>query len=148
MRNAWDNDLVILHHLSIPADEIEEAASRSSGPGGQHVNKSNTRVTLRWNVRNSSVLNASQRARLLDRLRVRLTREGELIVHADRSRSRARNRDHARARMAELVCDALAEQEVRRPTVPSRSSKVRIKKEKAIRGELKRGRARVSKDDH
>lgn len=147
MRKPGDNDLEIGRYFSIPEDEIEEAASRSSGPGGQHVNKSNTRVTLRWNVRESAVLDPSQRARLLERLATRLTRDGDLIVHADRMRSRARNREHARARLVELLLDAMAENEERRATAPSRGSKLRIKKEKTLRGEIKRGRRRISKED-
>lgn len=147
MANTFEQDLEVGRYFSIPADEIEEAASRSSGPGGQHVNKSNTRVSLRWNVTRSTVPTPSQRARLLERLRVRLTRDGDLIVHAGRMRSRARNRDDARARMVELLCEALLENAERRQTRPSRNSKMRVKKAKSIRGEIKRGRGRVSRDD-
>ncbi len=142
-----DNDLEIAPYLTLPEAEIREAASRSGGPGGQHVNKSNTRVTLRWNVRYSQVLNSRQRALLLDKLRVRLTLEGDLVVNADRTRSRARNREHARERIVELVREALVEPEVRRPTKPSRASKIRIRKEKTNRSVVKRHRGRVSRDD-
>ena len=96
-------DLAVTRRLVIPAREIAESASRSSGPGGQHVNKSNTRVTLRWNIRQSSVLGEAERARLLHRLGPALTREGELVVHADGERSRARNLAAARRRLAERV---------------------------------------------
>lgn len=147
MRKLADTDLEIAPHLTLPEAEIREAASRSSGPGGQHVNKSNTRVTLRWNVRHSQALNSRQRGLLLEGLRVRLTLEGDLVVNADRTRSRARNREHARERIVELVREALVEPEVRRPTKPSRASKIRIRKEKTNRSVVKRHRGRVSRDD-
>ncbi|MCP4035870.1 MAG: aminoacyl-tRNA hydrolase [bacterium] len=147
MRYSEGGGVAIAPGLSIPGVEIDEAASRSGGPGGQHVNKTNTRVTLRWNVRRSRVLNARQRARLLERLQVRLTSEGDLIVHADRTRSRSRNREHARARLAELVSEALSEPAARRPTTPSRASKLRVKKAKTIRSQIKRRRGRVPRDD-
>lgn len=147
MRKLADNDLEIDPCLTLPEAEIREAASRSSGPGGQHVNKSNTRVTLRWNIRHSRVLNRRQRALLLTRLKVRLTLEGDLVVNADRNRSRARNRDDARERIAELVREALVVHEVRRPTKPSRASKVRVRKHKTNRSQVKRQRGRVPHDD-
>ena len=148
MRRPGDGDIEIGPHFVLPAEEVGEAASRASGPGGQHVNKTNTRVTLRWNVRESQAINPVQRARLLDKLRVRLTRDGDLIVHADRQRSRARNREDARRRLAQLVLEALAENEIRRRTHPSRASKLRIQKQKTVRSAVKRGRGRVSRDDH
>lgn len=147
MRNLADDDLEIAPDLKLPDAEIREVASRSSGPGGQHVNKSNTRVTLRWNVRHSRVLNSRQRALLLARLRVRLTLEGDLVVNADRTRSRSRNREHARQRIAELLREALVVRNVRHPTNPSRASKLRIRKEKTKRGLVKRHRGRVPHDD-
>jgi ribosome-associated protein len=147
VRKPADTDLQITPHLTLPEAEIREAASRSSGPGGQHVNKSNTRVTLRWNVRQSQALNSRQRGLLLEGLRVRLTLDGDLVVNADRTRSRARNREHARQRIAELVREALVEREVRRPTRPSRASKLRVRKQKTNRSTIKRQRGRVPHDE-
>jgi ribosome-associated protein len=72
--------------LRIPADEIHETASRSGGPGGQHVNKTETRVTLRWNVAESRALGEDHRRRLVTRLASRLTNRGHLVVHAQRER--------------------------------------------------------------
>jgi len=140
-------DLEIPDGPSIPAEEIQEAASRSSGPGGQHVNKSNTRVTLRWSIRDSAALSDDLRERLLRRLSPRLTNAGELIVHADESRSRMRNREYARQRMLELVSEALEVPRVRRPTRASRASKERALAEKARRGRIKKNRARVVRND-
>lgn len=147
MQNAGDSGLEIDSDLTIPGAEIREAASRSGGPGGQHVNKTNTRVTLRWNIRKSRALTSHQRGQLLQRLRVRLTLEGDLVVNADRTRSRARNREHARQRIVELVREALTERVVRVPTQPSRASKLRGQKAKSIRSSIKSRRGRVSRDD-
>jgi len=141
-----DGDLRVSGLLAIPGQELREMASRAGGPGGQHVNKSNTRVTLRWNVRESRALSDRQRQRLLSVLGVRLTRDGDLVVHADRRRSRARNQDDARERVAQLVRDALAERKDRRPTRPSLASKNRVKATKKFRSEVKRSRRRVPRD--
>ncbi|TMA32083.1 MAG: aminoacyl-tRNA hydrolase [Deltaproteobacteria bacterium] len=85
-----DGDIPVRRGIVIPASELEETASRSSGPGGQHVNKSNTRVTLRWRVRESSALDPIARRRVEERLGARVTRAGELIVHAQTDALRTR----------------------------------------------------------
>ena len=100
-------DLPLSGGNRIPGAEIVEWASRSSGPGGQHVNTSSTRVTLRWNLRESHGLKSEAKARLIARLRGKMSREGILMVHADRQRSRERNREVARARLHEIVETAL-----------------------------------------
>ncbi len=134
------NDLRVRADLVIPAEELEEAASRSGGPGGQHVNKASTRVTLRWNLRESHTLGPVRRARLVSRLGTRVTRAGDLIVHASRHRSRARNRELARERLAELVRDALHVQRKRVARKPSKASKARRIETKRRRAILKRTR--------
>jgi ribosome-associated protein len=111
--------------LVIPAGELTVTGSRSSGPGGQHVNKSSTRVSLRWNISESRALDEQTRSRLLVRLGSRLTRRGELVVHSDRERSRQRNLDAARRRMAGLVEEALRQRASRRATRPTRGSEER-----------------------
>ena len=100
----------------IPGHELEELASRAGGPGGQHVNTSSTRVSLRWNLRESEGLDAEARSRLMDRLRGRVSRAGVLVVHADRHRSRRRNLEEAHDRLFELVRTALYQAPPRRPT--------------------------------
>ena len=129
----------------IPAAEIVELASRSSGPGGQHVNTSSTRVSLRWNIAESEGLTEEARERLLTRLRPRLSRLGVLIVHADRSRSRQRNLEAAYERLYELVEEALHEARPRKPTAPTRGSKSRRLEAKRQRGEIKSQR-RIPRD--
>jgi ribosome-associated protein len=132
--------------LQIPEDELSEQASRAGGPGGQKVNKTSSRVTLRWSVATSAALSERQRARLLARLRSRLTRDGMLVLHAQRSRSQASNREHARARLVELVRAALAERAPRRPTAPSRASRQRALAAKRRRGARKRERSQIELD--
>jgi len=134
-------DLEIRPGLVIPAAELQEAASRSGGPGGQHVNKTSTRVTLRWNALSSESLNETQRRRLQRRLESRLTRSGDLLVHARQQRSRARNRELARERLAELVREGLAAPRKRVATRATRASRQRRLDAKRKRGALKRGRS-------
>jgi len=145
-RTVRDMDLVLSGGNRIPAAEIVELASRSSGPGGQHVNTSSTRVTLRWNIRDSRGIKPEVRARLIARLRPRLSKDGTLIVHADRQRSRERNRESARERLRDLVEKALYQEPPRRPTRPTRASKLRRLDTKRHRAKVKSQR-RVSRDD-
>jgi ribosome-associated protein len=144
---ADEGDLPVRRGLVIPASELRESASRASGPGGQHVNKSNTRVSLRWSVVESGVLSDAQRRRLQETLGARLTRAGDLVVHAATRRSRAQNRTLARERLAELVRDALRIQAPRFATQPSRRAVARGLETKRRRGEKKRTRGRVRRDD-
>jgi len=130
--------------LTIPADELHETASRSSGPGGRHVNKTETRVTLRWSVVESRAIGEERRERLLARLGGRLTNRGHLVVHAQRHRSRSRNRELARERLAELVRDALRTRRTRVATKPSRAQRSRRLDSKRRRSALKRARGRPS----
>ena len=140
-------DLRVSRGLLIPAAELRESASRSSGPGGQHVNKASTRVTLRWNIETSRTLSDRQRARLLSRLARRLTRDGELVIHAGRARSRARNRERARERLAELVSDGLAMPRKRLATRPSAGARTRRLQQKKRRSAVKSGRRPPGVDD-
>ena len=111
--------------LTIPDAELVERFSRSSGPGGQSVNTTDSRVELRWDVVASAVLSDSQRARLLDGLEHRLV-DGVLSIVAAEQRSQRHNRDAARARLAALVAQALSPAApARRATRPSRAAKAR-----------------------
>jgi len=140
-------DLRVHRRLVIPAGELRASASRSSGPGGQHVNKASTRVTLRWNPEQSEVLSDRQRARLRAKLAHRLTRGGELVLHAGRARSRARNLERARERLAELVAEALATTRTRIATRPGARVRERRAEQKRQRAALKRQRRRPAIDD-
>lgn len=126
--------------LEIPGAELRFVASRASGPGGQHVNRTASRVTLIWDVERSRVLDPVQRARVLRRLRGRISRDGLLRVSADDERSQLQNRQLARERLAALVAAALARRRRRVPTVPTEAAKARRREEKRRRGGIKRMR--------
>jgi ribosome-associated protein len=128
--------------LVIPDAELVERFSRSSGPGGQSVNTTDSRVELRWDVAGSNALGEAQRTRLLDRLGARLT-DGAVTIVSSEHRSQLQNRTAARARLRMLLVDALAPPPpTRRPTRPSRAAKQRRVDAKRRRGELKSKRAR------
>lgn len=135
-------DLELKPWLVIPESEISVEYSRASGPGGQHVNKTETRVTLRLSIPSSPSLPEAVRDKLLSRMRARLTKEGELLVSVDAHRERPRNLAVAYERMQALLQKALVEQKARRPTKPSRGAKERRLKDKRISSEKKQGRRR------
>ena len=141
------DDLRVRRGLVIPAAELRASASRSSGPGGQHVNKSSTRVTLRWNIETSEVLSDRQRALLRSRLDHRLTRGGELILHAGRARSRARNLEGARERLVAIVSEGLATARARIATRPSAGARKRQAQQKRRRSAVKSKRRRPGFDE-
>ncbi|HVT17329.1 MAG TPA: alternative ribosome rescue aminoacyl-tRNA hydrolase ArfB [Thermoanaerobaculia bacterium] len=127
--------------LAIPEEELSFSASRSGGPGGQNVNKVETRVTLRFDVAGSPSLSQRQRELLRERLASRISRAGLLQVTAQRHRTQAANREAATERFVELVADALRESEVRRRTRVPRAARERRLQTKALRGRRKRERA-------
>ncbi len=132
--------------LVVPAIELVERFSRSSGPGGQSVNTADSRVELRWDIAASSALTDDQRARLLDRLGSRVV-DGALLLVAAEHRSQLLNRQAARARLRLLVTEALAPPPpARRATRPSRAAKQRRLDAKRRRGDLKAGRRRPPLD--
>ena len=131
---ADDNALDITPALRLPLSELEYRASRSGGPGGQHVNTSSTRIEVWWDVAGSPSLNPEQRAHLLDRLRARLDSAGRLRLVSSGTRSQLRNREDVTERLRAVVAAALADRKKRTPTKPSRAAK-------AARLEAKRRRA-------
>jgi ribosome-associated protein len=133
--------------VEIPGDELRFVASRSGGPGGQHVNKTSSRVTLLWDVERSRALDPVQRARVLRRLRGRISRDGILRVSAEDERSQLRNRESARERLGALVAWALARRKRRLPTGPTRAARERRCDEKRRRGDLKRLRGPSDRED-
>lgn len=141
-----ERDLVIQDGIVIPAAELEITASRAGGPGGQHVNKTSSRVTLRWNLERTAALPSWLRARALRRLRRRLTRDGALIVHVDDERSQHRNREIARERLAEIVRGAIRARKQRVETSVPRAVRERRLVLKRRQGARKRERRRPEDD--
>ncbi len=132
---------------SLAEDEITFAVSRSPGPGGQHVNTTDTRVTLRFDVVNSKSLSPDQKARILARLAGRINKDGVLRVTAHAERSQRANKERALARFVELLREALKQEKKRRPTLVSRAEKRRRVESKRQRAAVKKGRARPGAED-
>ena len=133
--------------FTIPLEELSFRATRSGGPGGQHVNTSATRVEVRWNVTESPSLSDEQRQRLLERLGGRIDARGNLRVVADERRSQLRNREAALERLNSLVSDALKPRKKRKKTRPPRAADERRLDEKRRRGNAKRDRRPADPDD-
>lgn len=137
-------DLEVSAALTIPAAELRWRFSRSSGPGGQHVNTSDSRVELSWNVRESLALSDGQRQRLTTRLEARLI-AGVITVTASEQRSQLRNREIALAKLASLISEGLApDGPRRRATKPTRGSNRRRLTAKVQRSATKQQRRRPS----
>lgn len=129
-----DGRLEISPALQIPLAELEYQASRSGGPGGQHVNTSSTRIEVWWDVAGSPSLTPEQRTQLLERLGPRLDSAGRLRLVSSGSRSQLRNREDVTERLRSVVAGALVVRKKRKATKPSRAAK-------AARLEAKRRRA-------
>ena len=127
--------------IEIPEDELTERFVRAAGPGGQNVNKVASAVELRFDVAGSRALPEPVRARLLARRDRRLTSEGVLVIQANRFRDQAKNRDDARARLAELIRAAMHVPKRRIATKPTRASKERRIETKKNRSTIKRTRS-------
>lgn len=134
--------ILINENLALPAAELQFRFTTGGGPGGQHVNKTATRVTLLFDVAASPSLDEETRARLLDRLAGRLDRRGVLQISAQESRSQWQNREAAVARLQALLAEALVEQPERRPTRPSRRARQERLDDKRRRSTLKQARQR------
>jgi len=123
----------------LPERELSWRFSRSSGPGGQHVNTTDTRVELVWSLVSSQALSAAQKERVARQLQHRVV-DGEITIVSSQYRSQHRNREAARARLEDLVTNALVPPKPRHATKPSRAARQRRLDSKKHRGDLKRGR--------
>jgi ribosome-associated protein len=133
--------------LRLPLAELEFRASRSGGPGGQHVNTSSTRVEVWWDVAASPSLSEEQRARLLSRLATRLDGAGRLRLVSSGTRSQLRNREDVTERLREVVASALVVPRPRRRTKPTRASKQARVEAKRRRSAVKRRRQKPGNDE-
>ena len=143
---AAENLLQVSDALSIPRNELDVRVSRASGAGGQHVNKTSSRVEIFWNVAGSRALTEEQRSRLTQKLASRLTTEGTIRVVASDMRSQSRNRDLAEERLADLVRQALIIPKKRRATKPTRAAKEARLESKKRHSTKKRDRRTTSLD--
>lgn len=132
--------LNVTPELAIPRSELEYRATRSGGPGGQHVNTSSTRIELLWDLTGSQVITDEQRERLRTRLVSRLDSNGRVRVVANGRRSQRQNKRDAEERLMALIKYALRIPKKRRPTRPSRAAQEKRLAEKKRRSVIKRER--------
>ena len=125
----------------IPWTEIEWQATRSSGAGGQHVNKTNSAVQLRFSISRSLVLNEGQKVKLLTRLSYRLIQGDEIMIRIEDERDQKSNKDRAYKLLLEMIAKALIDPKKRIATKPKRSSIAKRLTTKKIRGEIKKNRS-------
>jgi len=134
----------ITKHVSIGADELTFKASRSGGPGGQNVNKVNTRITLLFDLAGSPSLTEPQKRRVARRLATRIDKQGVLRVVSQKHRTQEGNRRAAVERFVSLLAEAIRPKPVRKKTKIPRSANERRLKEKKQRGQLKKSRRESS----
>lgn len=137
------DDLQVSDRLVIPGTDLAFAAVRSSGPGGQHVNTSSTKVELRFDLPGTQALSEPVKARLRALCRGRLDAAGAVVITSQETRSQLRNMNDTRDKLAELIRRALVPPKRRKPTKPTRGSKERRLDAKKQRGEKKRLRSTI-----
>ena len=133
-------DLPVQPGVTLLGNELEITASRSGGPGGQHVNKTSSRITLRWNLHETTALSENQKMRVLSKLSHELTKDGDLIIHHSSSRSQYQNKEQARQRLAEKLREALKLVKKRKKTYISKGVKESRLQQKKQRSVLKKER--------
>jgi ribosome-associated protein len=124
--------------IIIPESEIEITASRSGGPGGQNVNKTSTRITVRWNIKNSTALSIEEKERVMQKLSSKISGEGDLIINNSASRSQDQNKKNALENLAAEIAKALIIPKKRTKTRISKSSKEARLHTKSIRSNVKK----------
>lgn len=122
---------------NIPNDEIQIEFARSSGPGGQNVNKVESKVTVRWNVNASPSFSVIEKERINSLLQNRINKDGELVVSSEEERSQSQNRERVIARLQELISSAIIPPKIRRKTKPSLRQKEKRLEAKRQRSEKK-----------
>ncbi|MFL5402705.1 MAG: alternative ribosome rescue aminoacyl-tRNA hydrolase ArfB [Gemmatimonadales bacterium] len=142
-----DNSLQVSPDLRLPLAELDYRASRSGGPGGQHVNTSSTRIEVWWDIAGSPTLTPEQRAQLLERLRPRLDSSGRLRLVSSGTRSQLRNREDVTERLQSVVAAALAPRKKRKATKPSRAAKAARLEAKRRRSTIKERRRPPSNEE-
>lgn len=136
------DDIIINDLVVIPGSELQYTASRSSGPGGQHVNKTDSRIQVRWNIPGSRALSDFLKRRVMQVLATRLTDDGDLLLASDSNRSQRRNKEDVTQRLAALVREALVPPKPRRKTKPTRASRQKRLDAKKKRSDVKKQRGK------
>ncbi|QEF97093.1 Peptidyl-tRNA hydrolase ArfB [Stieleria maiorica] len=134
------SDLYVNARLTIPSSEIDVTAARSSGPGGQNVNKVNSKITLRWSPGNCTAIDPHWRDRFIARHANRITKDGELVLHSERYRDQPRNLADARLRLVEMLLECREPPKKRKKTRPTLGSKRRRKEAKTQLSQKKQSR--------
>lgn len=135
------HDISLKNGIIIPESELEITTSRAGGPGGQYVNKTSSRITLRWNIPNTNVLTDEQKARVINNLQSQLTTDGDLIIHNSATRSQEQNKEAALELLAEKIRKALFIPKKRMKTKVSKSIKEGRLQSKKQRGVIKKMRS-------
>jgi ribosome-associated protein len=133
-------DLHVSPRVIVPDSELQMSFARSSGPGGQNVNKVESKAILRWNVRATECLPADVRERFLAKYSSRLTKDGDVLLASQEFRDQPRNIEACRARLVALIRAVLQAPKKRRATKPTKGSKVRRLNDKKSRSQVKQGR--------
>ena len=132
--------LQITNSIAIPDDELEFSFSRSSGPGGQNVNKVSSKATLRWAAVASRQLPLGVRERFLKKYGNQLTKDGDLVIYSQEFRDQPKNIEACREKLRAMIASIVTPPKKRRPTKPTKGSKVRRLNDKKSRSQLKEGR--------
>ena len=140
-------DLYINPRLTIPDKQLAVSAARSSGPGGQNVNKVNSKVTIRWSPGACAEIPTDWRNRFLARFSNRINREGELVLHSEKYRDQGRNLADVRQRLVEMLLDCQSAPRRRKPTRPTLGSQRRRLDQKTQQSQKKQRRRKPKNED-
>jgi ribosome-associated protein len=132
--------------VEIPEQELEFSFSRSSGPGGQNVNKVNSKVTMRWKLHDSSSVTLSIRERFLKRFPNIMNKLDEVVITSDKFRDQARNIEDCKAKLQEMLREVWKAPKVRKATKPTTSARMKRLDSKKVRGQTKKNRGKVNFD--
>ena len=135
--------MVVNNKIQIPQNELVFKASRSSGPGGQNVNKLSTKISAEVDITNCSFLTDEQKEIVLRKLAARLTKDNRLIVESQKFRSQKANRDFAVEKLTKIIENSLKKPKKRRPTKPTKTSVEKRLKSKKLKSLLKQQRRKI-----